>query len=177
LARAQTQTDCAVEITVAVLSDRESERIFGVRLSSHRLQAVWLEVVNGNNEWFWLDRVQVDPDYYTPLEAAQITHFSIGRRLAAFGLLGWLFLPVLPIIPLKLLGARAANHRLGDLFCSMGFPTGVIAAGQKVSGFLFTGLDEAVKRMGVRLLKPHPVTRISIHGRGARSRPIPSAGA
>src|SRR5262249_27108746 len=105
LARAHKRRDCEVEITVAVPSDRESEQIFGVRLSSRGLQAVWLEVINGNNEWFWLNRVQLDPDYYTTLEAAHIAHFSIGRRLAAFGLLGWLFLPVLPIIPLKLLGA------------------------------------------------------------------------
>jgi hypothetical protein len=152
LARAQKRTDCAVEVTVAVLSDRESERVFGVPLSSRRLQAVWLDVVNGSNGWFWLDRVQIDPDYCTPLEAAQIMHFSIGRRLVAFGLLGWLFLPVLPLIPLKLLGARAVNRGLDGLFRSMGFPTGVIAAGQKASGFLFTGLDEAVKRMRVRLL-------------------------
>jgi hypothetical protein len=152
LERAQTRREGEVETTVAVPSDRESERIFGIRLSSQRLQAVWLEVVNGGGEQLWLDRVQVDPNYYTPLEAAQLAHFSIGKRLAAFGLLGWLFLPLLPLIPLKLLGARAANHRLDNLFRMVGFPTEVIPPGQKVSGFLFTGLDEAVKRMRVRLL-------------------------
>ena len=152
LERAQTRREGEVETTVAVPSDRESERIFGVRLSSRGLQAVWLEVVNGGRERLWLDRVQVDPNYYTPLEAAQLSHFSMGKRLAAFGLLGWLFLPLLPLIPLKLLGVRAANHRLDNLFRIVGFPTEVIPPGKKVSGFLFTGLDEAVKRMRVRLL-------------------------
>jgi hypothetical protein len=116
------------------------------------LQAVWLEVVNGSTDRLWLDRVQIDPDYYTPLEAAQLVHFSIGRRLAAFGLLGWLFLPLLPLLPLKLLGVRAANRRLDNFFRTVGFPTEVIAPGEKVRGFLFTGLDEGMKRMRVRLL-------------------------
>jgi hypothetical protein len=145
LERAHIRREGDVETTVAVPSDRESERIFGIRLSSRGLQAVWLEVTNGGGEQLWLDRVQVDPNYYTPLEAAQLAHFSMGKRLAAFGLLGWLFFPLLPLIPLKLLGVRAANHRLDNLFRIVGFPTEVIPPGKKVSGFLFTGLDEAVK--------------------------------
>jgi hypothetical protein len=152
LERAQTQREAGVATTVAVASDRESERIFGVRLSRHRLQAVWLEITNDGDEQWWLDRVGIDPNYYTPLEAAQLAHFSIGKRLAAFGLLGWLFLPFLPLLPLKLWGAWAANRRMDDLFCTTGFPTEVILPGKKASGFLFTGLDEGVKRMRIRLL-------------------------
>ena len=44
LERAQIRRQGEVEITVAVPSDRESERVFGVRLARHRMQAVWLEV-------------------------------------------------------------------------------------------------------------------------------------
>src|ERR1700684_3822256 len=69
LERAQTRRQGKVEITVAVPSDRESERAFGVRLARHRLQAVWLEVNNGDSEELWLGRVPLDPDYYTALEA------------------------------------------------------------------------------------------------------------
>ncbi len=152
LERAHTQRDSDVETTVAVPSDRESERVFGVRLSRQGLQAVWLEVVNGGGEPLWLDRVQLDPDYYTPLEAADLVHFGVGKRLVAFGLLGWLFLPLLPLVPLKILGARAANQRLDKLFRAVSFPTGVIPSGKKVSGYLFTPLDEAMKQVDVRLL-------------------------
>jgi hypothetical protein len=152
LERAHTQREGEVETTVAVPSNHESERIFGVRLSNRGLQAVWLEIVNGRAEPLWLDRVQIDPNYFTPFEAAQLAHFAMGRRLAAFGLLGWLFLPLLPFIPFKLLGVRAANRRMNNLFRTMGFPTGVIASGKRVNGFLFTGVDEGVKRMRVRLL-------------------------
>jgi hypothetical protein len=152
LERAHTQREGEVETTVAVPSNRESEQIFGVRLSSRGLQAVWLEIINGCAEPLWLDLVQIDPNYFTPLEAAELAHFSIGRRLAAFGLLGWLFLPLLPLIPLKLLGVRAANRRMNDLFRTAGFPTGVIASGKRVNGFLFTRVDQGMKRMRVRLL-------------------------
>ena len=103
-----------VEATVAVPSDGESQRLFGVRLARHNLQAVWLEVVNGGREPMWLDLVQLAPNYYTPLEAANVVRFALGKRLIAFGLLGWLFLPLLPLLPLKLLSARAANRHLSE---------------------------------------------------------------
>src|SRR5271156_4063521 len=80
LERAQARREGEVEIIVAVPSDRESERLFGVRLARHRLQAVWLEVINGGAESLWLDRVQLDPDYYTPAEAAHVAHFAMGTR-------------------------------------------------------------------------------------------------
>ncbi|MGA7869616.1 MAG: LssY C-terminal domain-containing protein [Candidatus Binatus sp.] len=133
-------------------SDQESERVFGIRLARHRLQAVWLEVANGGREPLWLDRIQLDADYYTPLEAAHLAHFAMGTRLVAFGVLGWLFLPLLPLVPLKLLSARRANLRMNKLFGMLGFPTGVLEPGKKVIGFLFTRLDEGVKRIDVRLL-------------------------
>jgi hypothetical protein len=152
LERAQTGREGEVEITAAVPSDQESERLFGLRLARHRLQAVWLEVVNGGGEPLWLDRIQLDPDYYTPLEAAHLAHFAMGTRLVAFGVLGWLFLPLLPLVPLKLLYARNANLRMNELFRTIAFPTGAILPGKKFSGFLFTRLDEGVKRIDVRLL-------------------------
>jgi len=40
LERAHTRREGEVETTVAVPSDRESERLFGVRLARHGLQAV-----------------------------------------------------------------------------------------------------------------------------------------
>jgi LssY-like putative type I secretion system component LssY len=152
LERAQTRSEDGVEATVAVPSDRESDRIFGVRLARHRLQAVWMEVANGGDEPLWLDRVQLDPGYYTPQEAANLAHFKMGTRLVAFGVLGWLFLPLLALVPLKLLSARAANRRMNDIFRSSGFPSGMILPGKKVSGFIFTTLDEGVKRIELRLL-------------------------
>ena len=118
----------------------------------HDLQALWLEVSNGGGEPLWPDLIRLDPGYYTPLETANIVRFALGKRLVAFGLLGWLFLPLVLLLPLKLLSAHTANQRLSKLFRTVGFPTGVIAPGKKVGGFLFTRLDEGVKRVEVRLI-------------------------
>ena len=76
----------------------------------------------------------------------------MGTRLLAFGVIGWLFLPLLPLVPLKLYGAHRANLRLNDLLRKLGFPSVIIRPGKKVTGFLFTPLDEGVKRIDVRLL-------------------------
>jgi hypothetical protein len=152
LERAQTRREGEIEATVAVPSDRESEWIFGVKLARHELQAVWLEVANGGVEPLWLNRVQLDPNYYTPLEAAHIAHFAMATRLVAFGVLGWLFLPLLPLVPIKLIAARNASQQLKSLFRSASFPTGIIPPGRKFKGFLFTALDEGTKRVNIRLL-------------------------
>jgi LssY C-terminus len=138
--------------TVAVPSDNESQRLFGVRLARHSLQAVWLEVVNEGREPLWLDLVQLAPNYNTPLEVANVVRFALGKRLVAFGLLGWLFLPLLALLPLKLLSARAANRRLSELLRTVGFPTGAMLPGKTVKGFVFTPVDEGAKRIEVRLL-------------------------
>jgi hypothetical protein len=138
--------------TVAVPSNQEAERIFGVRLARELIQAVWLEVENSGGEPLWLDRIRLDPDYYTPLEAATMVRFAIGTRIVAFGVLGWMFIPLLPLLPLKLLSARAANRRMNEIFRTVAFPTRVIPPGTKCSGFLFTRLDEGVKRLVIRLL-------------------------
>ena len=141
-----------VEVTVAVPSDAESQRLFGVRLARHNLQAVWLEVVNSGREPMWLDLVQLAPNYYTPSEAANVVRFALGKRLIAFGLLGWLFLPLLPLLPLKLFSARATNRHLSEFFRTIGFPTGAILPGTTVKGFVFTPEDEGAKRIEIRLL-------------------------
>jgi hypothetical protein len=152
LERAQTRREGEIEATVAVPSDRESEWIFGVKLAHHELQAVWLEVANGGVEPLWLNRVQLDPNYYTPLEAAHMAHFAMATRLVAFGVLGWLFLPLLLFVPIKLIAARNANQQLRRLFRSASFPTGIIPPGRQFRGFLFTPLDEGTKRVDIRLL-------------------------
>ena len=83
LERAQSRREREVETTVAVPSDRESEWVFGVRLARHGLQAVWLEVVNGGEEPLWLDRVQLGPNYYTPL--GKLCTGGCAERLAESG--------------------------------------------------------------------------------------------
>jgi hypothetical protein len=152
LDRARTREEDGLAVTVAALSDAESHRFFGVRLAHKGLQPVWLRVVNRTARPCRLDFHRLDPAYYTALEAAYVNHFAPGKRLLSFGLLAWLFLPLLPLVPLKFFGARAANRRMNAFFQAQGFRPGPIPPGGERSGFVFTALDEGLKSIDVRLV-------------------------
>ena len=151
LERAGTKSRDQLRVTVAVLSDPESARFFGVRLARKGMQAVWLDVANGSRTPVRLDPLSIDPAYYTPLEAAYVKHFSVGKRLLSFGLLACFFFLLLPLVPFKVFGARAANRRMDAYFKEHGFRFGPIAAGGSRAGFIFTSLDEGTKTVNVRL--------------------------
>ena len=107
LKRVVVQRDDDVEVTVAVLDDRESDQYFGVPLARRGIQPVWLKVNNAGQHFYRLRLASIDANYYPPLEAAYVNHFRIGHRILEFGLLAWLFLPLLLILPFKLLGPES----------------------------------------------------------------------
>ena len=63
LDRAQRQSCDGLDVRVAVLSDRESRRHFGVHLSRRGLQAVWIQCGNGFDHPVRLDFYSVDTYY------------------------------------------------------------------------------------------------------------------
>jgi hypothetical protein len=152
MARAQTQEDPRARVTVAVLAAAESRRLFGVDLARRGIQPVFVRIENRAAEPLRLQLVGIDPRYFTPLEAAAAVHFSILRRLSAFGALGWLFLPLLLLVPLKLVTARQANRRMDELFREQGFRLGPIPPSAAAEGFVFTTLDLGTKVIHVRLV-------------------------
>src|SRR5690242_7851661 len=89
--RAQRQAGPAAEVTAAVLDAVESRRVFGVPLARRGIQPVFLRVMNRGQVPLRLHLLSIDPSYYTPLEAAGVNHFSLGKRFSAFGLIGWLY--------------------------------------------------------------------------------------
>jgi hypothetical protein len=150
--RAEQGSQDGIEVTMAALSDHEAARYFGVRLAHRGIQPLWLEVANQTGAPARADLQVVDPAYYTPLEAAYASHFKIGARLAAAGLLAWLYLPLLPLVPFKVASARRANRRMNDLFKAQGFTTGLIPAGAARSGFVFTTASEGDKQVGIAIV-------------------------
>jgi len=114
LSRGQTQESPLALVTSAVLSAQESQRLFGVPLARRSIQPVFLRIVNRHTAPLRLYLLDIDPHYYTPLEAAGINHFSVLKRLSAFGIAAWYFLPLLLFLPLKLLAAARANRRMDD---------------------------------------------------------------
>jgi len=152
LQRAETQRDEDLAVRVAVLDARESERVFGVPLARRGIQPVWLEITNSGTEPYRLRFANLDPKYYAPLEAAFVNHFRIGKRILGFGLLAWVFLPLLILLPFKILGAWAANRRMNAVFTEQSFGRALIRPGEEQAGFVFTTLDEGTKQVSVRLL-------------------------
>lgn len=152
--RMATKEQAGLSVAAAALSDFEGKRYFGVRMARRGMQAVWLRVTNHTEHEVRLDFFSIDPMYYTPLEAAYLNHFSVGKRLVSFGLLAWLFLPFLPLVPFKIVGARRANRRMDAYFKSQAFRPGPIQPGEERSGFVFTQFDEGVKNVDLRIVAP-----------------------
>jgi LssY C-terminus len=152
--RAQTQENAKARVTVAVLDAAEAHRLFGVPLSRRGIQPVHLRIVNRSDRLMRLQLVRIDPNYFTPLEAAAANHFSIAKRLSAYGLIWLFFLPLLlliPVIPLKLITAYRANRRIDDFFRSQAFHLRPIPPGGESAGFVFTSFDVGTKIVHVSL--------------------------
>src|SRR5262245_57143257 len=82
LARSQTQETPQARVTVAVLSAKESQQFFGVPLARRGIQPVFLYVENRGPSPLRLSVLEIDPHYFTPLEAAGILHYSVLKRLS-----------------------------------------------------------------------------------------------
>ncbi len=151
LDRAETLIQADVEVTVAIPSGRECEKLFGIPVASRGLQPLYLRVQNRGTRTLRLQVRSIDPRYFTPLEAAARCHFSILKRLSAFGVLGWLISPLLMLIPLKLLTAHLANFRMDACFQEQGFHRRPIGPGETAEGFVYTTLDAGTKVVRVWL--------------------------
>jgi hypothetical protein len=151
LERSQTQQTPLAEVTVAVLSAHESQQVLGVPLARRSIQPVYLRITNKHAAPLRLYVLDIDPHYYTPLEAAGINHFSVLKRLPTYGIAIWYFLPLLLLMPIKLYTALRANRRMDDCFRALSFPLRPIPPGETVEGLVYTTLDAGNKTVRVCL--------------------------
>ncbi len=151
LERAEMQNDGEVQVTVAVPTAKESEKIFGVPLAKKDIQPVWVEVKNHDNVPYFFLQLSLDSDYYSPLEAAQKSHYLTWTRLAAYGIFSFFFLPLLLIAPFDYLHTTSVNERMDALFEDQAMGNILIPPGQDNAGFVFTNLDEGTKEVFVEL--------------------------
>jgi hypothetical protein len=143
-----------LEVQVAALDDAASRDVFGVPMARRGIQPVWVQVVNRTSQPYRLQFLAIDPNYFSPLEAAGINHYKIGKRLLEFGVLAWLFLPLLIFLPIKLLAVRRANRKMDAFFLEHAFHMRPAPPGGEQAGFVFTNLTEGNKVVLVRLLGP-----------------------
>lgn len=160
LERAETQESSAARVTVAVPDTKEAARFFGVPLSRRGLQPVFVRVLNTGKSALRLQPQAIDANYFTPLEAAGINHFSLLKRFSGFGLFAWLIMPlVFLVLPLKLFTAYFANRRMDELFRANAFRLRPIEPGTTAEGFVFSKLDSGTKEVHVRMHKMGEVSR------------------
>ena len=153
MARAQTQADEHAEVAVAVLTSAECRIVFGVPLANRGIQAVWVRVSNRSSSGTRVLMTKIASDYYTAREAAGVCHFSILRRLIAFGFMIWFLLPIVFLaLPFKLFAIRRANQRMNECFQKLGFPLKTIRPGAVVEGIVFTPLDFGTKVVDIALV-------------------------
>ena len=69
-ARAQTQVQDGLTVTVAVPTADEAEEIYGVDLTDKGMQPVWIQVKNGEDLPYWFLPSGLDPEYFSASEAA-----------------------------------------------------------------------------------------------------------
>lgn len=120
--RAEKQTEDGISVSAVVLSDEESERVFGVNLAGNGIQPVWLEIENTTEKPVTLIYVATDPGYYSPNEAAY-TNYSY---------------------------ASPVNEEMNEYFNKQSIKR-EIPAGGVLSGFFYTNWDPGVKYLNVSI--------------------------
>jgi hypothetical protein len=151
LLNSQSQENQQAQVTVAILDAAKTHQVFGVPLARRGIQPVYLRIVNRSSASLRLQLVRIDPNYYTPLEAAAANHFSIIKRLSAFGFIGVFFFWLLALVPIKLVTAYRANRRMNEFFQAQAFHLRPIEPGAVSEGFVFTPFDAGTKIVHVSL--------------------------
>lgn len=75
--RLQVRDDGDLRVATSVLSATESEATYGVPLADKKIQPVWVEVENNDNEPFWLLSPGLDPNFFPASEAAEAFASSV----------------------------------------------------------------------------------------------------
>ena len=147
--RVQTKEDSGVLVSVAVLSARESEQVFGVPLALKGIQPVWLKIENKSEKHLLFLQHFVDPDYFSPQEAAYMSRLKVKRATGTNRIL--FFLPDLIFKPFQHLQAKFITKKILADFHERGVHNTLIEPGETVSGFMFTPFDAGTKKVNVVL--------------------------
>ena len=141
--------DDDVQIGVAALSAKEARQAFGVPLDKKGMQPVWLRIENRSGSPVFFLQQSVDPDYFSPAEAAHRSHFSGTTRFLFYGVAGLLFPPLWIAAPVELVSAWIANGRMDERFEEAGIGNRLVAPDKTAEGFVFTSFDAGTKAVPV----------------------------
>ncbi len=120
----QTQSKDGITVSVAVPSDEESEDLFGVNLAANDIQPVWLSIKNDTEIPCIFLPITLDPDYFSPNEAAFMNHYTLGR---------------------------SANKEMDKYFNEIGMHVEYVSPGEEEKGFVYSNMDPGIKYVEVTL--------------------------
>jgi len=124
LERQQTQQQDGIRVSVAVPSAKETRRLFDDDLYGRKVQPVWIEIENTREEGAIFLPVGLDPAYYSPVEAANVSVDD----------------------------SRLDRERIRFFFdASLDI---WLYPGETRSGFVFSSLDEGTKAFNVDIATP-----------------------
>ena len=112
-----------VTVTVAVPTIAEAQAIYGVELARKFIQPVWVEVKNDSTALYWFLPSGLDPNYFSPSEAAFAFHTN----------------------------SDDANRKLDEKFQKLQFQNPV-RSGSNEAGFVLVNLDEGFKAVDIDLI-------------------------
>ena len=119
--RAIVQQQGAIKVRASVPSRDEAEKIFGVPIYKRGIQPVWLEITNSSADRARFVLISVDQEYFSPLEVAYMHKKYFSKQ-------GWLDME-------EYLYETAMPRQ--------------IAAGETVSGFVYTNASAGTKSFNV----------------------------
>jgi hypothetical protein len=122
--RAQTKYEGNVRVTAAVPSAEESKRLFGVDIYKRGVQPIWLEIENKDEAPVYFLPIGLDPNYFSPIEAAYVNHFGF---------------------------KTPANEEMNRFFYEQRKDIRIAPANVR-SGFVYTPVDEGTKAFNVDLM-------------------------
>ena len=73
LGRLRTQQQAGVTVHLAIPTEEQAAKFFGVPLAEANIQPIWLRIENTSEHDYWLLPISIDPDYYSADEAALVT--------------------------------------------------------------------------------------------------------
>lgn len=128
--RAETQREGGIRVSAVVLSAEESQQIFGSPLAQDDIQPIWIEVDNQTDREFVLMVLTIDPNYFSPGEAAWKSRH---------------------------LGERGFDVKI-QYFSQMGVPV-VFPPMSTSSGFIYSNFDPGAKAIAVELVSEGEIRR------------------
>jgi hypothetical protein len=141
-AGAVTQEHDNVRVSVVVPGDDEVERLFGVPLTKYGIQPVGFVIANDSRDFYWFAHLAVDPDYFTPIEAANRARYVFGG---------------------------SANEEMRQHFIASAIGS-YVGPGQSISGFIFTNLEPRREAGERGLDRAAPIAALLLHDSGLQPR-------